>query len=70
MSSQTVIEEELTVVVLINPQVLTQLELLLWTMDEEQEEHWYAAGEPRYEVVIPHGRAQVSLHWFTVPFSQ
>ena len=70
MSSQTVTVVELTVVELINPQMLTQLELLLWMMDEEQDAHWYAAGEPSEEVVMPHGRSQLSLHWFTVPFSQ
>ena len=39
ISSQTVIEVKLTVVELINPQVETQLELLLWMIPEAHEAH-------------------------------
>ena len=40
MSSQTVIEVELTVVELIKPHVVTQPELLLWMIAGEHAAHW------------------------------
>ena len=70
MVSQTVTEVELTVVELIRPQVVAPLELLLWTMEGEQTVHWKAEGEPMEVEDIPHGRAHVALHWFTVPLTQ
>ena len=70
MSSQTVTEVELTVVELIKPHVVTQLELLLWMMAGEHAAHWKAEGEPRWVEVIPQGKAQVSLHWLIVPLTQ
>ena len=62
MVSQTVIEDELTVVELIKPQLVTQLELLLWMMAGEQAEQVKAVGEPRPVVWMPLGREQVALH--------
>ena len=70
MFSQMNIEVELITVELMNPHDETQLELLLYTDPGLQSAHWYAAGDPKFVEVIPHGRAQVELHWLMVPFNQ
>ena len=50
---------------------MTQEELDLWMkFGEEQAEQMYVAGKPMEVVWIPNGRAQVALHWFTVPLNR
>ena len=61
--SQTVMEEELTVVEFTYWQLVTQEELDLWMkFGEEQAEQSYAPDVPRVVVCFPNGRAQVALH--------
>ena len=69
--SHTVTAVEFIVVLFIYAQDVTQEELDLYTkLGEAQAEHKYAAGEPREEVWIPNGRAQVALHSFSELFTK